>query len=121
MSKTKFVFPWCEGYPCRYVPITDPVLFRLAEISQAPKGLYVLGNSEILPFLQVAIVGSRMPSGYGIRGALYFSKRLTELGLVVTSGLARGIDGAAHSGCLSVSGRTIAVLGHGLDRIYPVS
>ncbi|MBM4316211.1 MAG: DNA-protecting protein DprA [Deltaproteobacteria bacterium] len=66
-----------------------------------------------------AIVGTRKPSIYGIKAALGFSKQLASLGFTIVSGLARGIDSYAHWGALMADGTTVAVLGHGLGRIYP--
>lgn len=90
----------------------------LREIESAPIGLYRKGNYG---FLQpgVAIVGSRRTTLYGQSVAKKLGAELARLGFCVVSGLARGIDTAAHEGALSVGGRTVAVLGNGIDIIYP--
>jgi DNA processing protein len=92
----------------------------LAEISDAPLLLYVRGDPALLAEPQVAIVGSRNPTPAGLEITRDFARWLASRGLLVTSGLAIGIDGAAHAGALE-SGRTIAVLGTGPDRVYPAS
>lgn len=90
----------------------------LHEIADPPVLLYVKGDRSLLAALQLAIVGSRNPTAGGADNAGAFAQALAEAGLVVTSGLALGIDAAAHEGALH-SGRTIAVAGTGLDRVYP--
>lgn len=91
----------------------------LKEISDAPKELFVEGVGEVLSASCFSIVGTRNPTHYGIRAALYFSKKLASLGFTIVSGLARGIDSYAHRGALLAGGKTAAILGHGLGRIYP--
>ncbi|KAF7767844.1 DNA processing protein [Pseudoalteromonas citrea] len=91
----------------------------LKQISTAPLLLFCKGNIELLRRPQIAIVGSRSATPTGLEIASEFAYQLTQSGLVVTSGLARGIDGAAHKGVLANSGETIAVLGTGADVIYP--
>ncbi len=91
----------------------------LAQLADAPPVLYIHGNTECLHRLQLAIVGSRTPSSTGNENALLFAHSLAEAGLVITSGLAHGIDTAAHRGALRAGGRTIAVMGTALDRVYP--
>lgn len=90
----------------------------LKEILEPPLVLYVKGQPEILSWAAVAVVGSRKPSGYGRIMAEKLAEDLAAAGLVVVSGLARGIDTCAHRGALR-TGRTIAVLGSGLEEIYP--
>lgn len=91
----------------------------LAAIPDAPPLLFVRGNPEVLGLPQLAVVGSRKPSSAGKRIATRLARELSQAGYVVTSGLALGIDAASHDGALQGSGKTIAVLGTGLDRIYP--
>lgn len=91
----------------------------LEKIPDAPAVIYVKGCfPENLP-LSVALVGSRRASVYGISVAQQFAFRLAELGVAVISGMARGIDTAAHRGALRARGKTVAVLGCGLNHIYP--
>ncbi|MDG3086729.1 DNA-processing protein DprA [Vibrio hannami] len=92
----------------------------LKEISAYPPVLFVKGNLNLLQEPQVAIVGSRNASIDGLNCARAFAKDLANKGLTITSGLALGVDGYAHDGALSCDGDTIAVLGSGLDNIYPV-
>ncbi len=92
---------------------------RLREIYDPPVVLYVRG--EIIPGDEraIAIVGTRRPSFYGRMITEDLSKKLAMRGFTIVSGLARGIDSAAHRGALAVKGRTIAVLGCGIDKVYP--
>ncbi len=90
----------------------------LKEILEPPLVLYVKGQPEILGWAAVAVVGSRKPSGYGRVMSEKLAGDLAAAGLVVVSGLARGIDTCAHKGALR-TGRTVGVLGSGLDVIYP--
>ena len=91
----------------------------LLNTAYPPPAVYILG--EVLPSdaFSIAIVGSRRPSYYGRRVARQMAKNAAEEGLTVVSGMARGIDSAAHEGALAGGGRTIAVLGSGIDVIYP--
>ncbi|MDI6602356.1 MAG: DNA-processing protein DprA [Thermoanaerobacteraceae bacterium] len=91
----------------------------LKNINDPPPVLYIKGNEEILNDMSLAIVGSRNCTYYGSQIAFDFSAQLAEIGFVIVSGMARGIDSQAHRGALSVNGKTIAVIGSGLDIIYP--
>jgi DNA processing protein len=91
----------------------------LLEIADPPGMVFVRGDAECLLHPQVAIVGSRNPSHGGRTIAAQLSSRLVGCGLTVTSGLASGIDGAAHRGALEAQGHSVAVAGTGLDRVYP--
>jgi DNA processing protein len=91
----------------------------LRGITDAPIVLYVLGNASFEDFFGIAVVGSRRASLYGLNVAEDFSRRLAEFGLTIVSGMARGIDTAAHRGALKAHGKTVAVLGSGLANIYP--
>ncbi|MCW8887183.1 MAG: DNA-processing protein DprA [Motiliproteus sp.] len=92
---------------------------RLSEIYDPPCLLYVLGDPELLSLPQIAIVGSRNPTIYGLELAQGFSRQLSLSGYIPTSGLAMGIDSAAHRGAIDGMNLTIAVLGTGVDNIYP--
>jgi len=91
----------------------------LKEINDPPPILYVNGDPDLLNMPQLAIVGSRNPTQSGHKLATNFSRYFSQAGLLVTSGLAAGIDGAAHQGALQVDGATLAVIGTGPDRVYP--
>lgn len=90
----------------------------LAELADAPPLLFVSGQVDLLQHPQLAVVGSRRASRLGLDTAFEFACSLAQAGFVVTSGLALGIDGAAHSGALQ-GGSTVAVLGTGLEYLYP--
>ncbi len=91
----------------------------LREIYNPPYLLYTKGNQNLLKGNCIAIVGSRNASYYGKKIAFKLAGQLARTGLVIVSGLARGIDSYAHKGALSVGGATIAVMGNGLDIVYP--
>ena len=104
------------------VPIgTDRYPARLAAIANPPPVLYCRGNPEVLDRPQLAIVGARAATRGGRERARAFARALAECGLVVTSGLARGIDAAAHRGALDAGAPSVAVTATGPDRIYPRS
>jgi DNA processing protein len=92
---------------------------RLAAIGSAPPVVYLRGTLEPDDDAAVAIVGSRRATAYGKEMARELGRELGRRGLTIVSGLARGIDAAAHRGAVEVGGRTLAVLGSGLDQIYP--
>jgi DNA processing protein len=95
----------------------------LREIHDPPPGLFLRGKAdpEILAHRAVSVVGARSCSSYGAQVARSLGGELAAAGLVVVSGLARGIDGEAHRGALEAGGTTVAVLGCGIDRDYPAS
>jgi DNA processing protein len=94
---------------------------QLREIYDPPFLLFCRGEIPVWDCASVAIVGTRYPSGGGRRAAWQLAAQAAEQGLIVVSGLARGIDGEAHRGCLEVGGRTLAVLGNGADMVFPSS
>jgi DNA processing protein len=95
----------------------------LRAIHDPPARLYVRGNGEVALLSEpaVAIVGARACSPYGAQVARMLGRELAAVGVVVVSGLARGIDGEAHRGALAGGGHTVAVLGCGIDRDYPAA
>jgi DNA processing protein len=93
----------------------------LYQLSDPPPLIFACGNPNLLHLPQLAIVGTRNPSTSGTNTARHFAHHLAENGIVITSGLALGIDTAAHTGALEGKGKTIAVLGTGVDRIYPAA
>lgn len=110
---------WAVQPNCHILTLTDPAYPpQLQEIASPPPVLFVHGQPRQLHRAQLAVVGSRNPSSVGQKLAFEFAKALAELGLVITSGLATGIDGAAHRGALA-GGTTVAVVGTGPDRVYP--
>jgi len=112
---------WAQGEGTHLLARPDPRYpRRLAELTDAPLMLYVRGDPEVLSDPQLAVVGSRNPTPGARETTLAFARHLAASGLTITSGLAIGIDGAAHEGALEV-GRTLAVMGTGPDRIYPAA
>jgi DNA processing protein len=102
------------------IPFNDknyPLLLK--QIYDPPLLLFIQGNVGLLNQVQIAMVGSRNASINGRDNAFDFAKQLADLGWVITSGLALGIDGAAHKGVLAAKGNTIAVVATGLDQVYP--
>ena len=113
---------WSQDPRHHIVPMDDDRFPQLlAQINNPPLLLYVDGDAEILHLPALAIVGSRNPSKGGERNAYEFAHHLAGVGFTIVSGLAQGIDTAAHRGALAAGGRTIAFLGHGVDRVYPAS
>jgi len=94
---------------------------RLREAEPPVPALYALGDPALLQRPSVAVVGTRKASGYGLAVAEDLARALGEAGLTVISGLAKGIDSAAHTGAVGTRGGTVAVLGCGVDRCYPAS
>jgi DNA processing protein len=103
-----FVTPEDEAYPERLLQIYDP-----------PAVLWVRGDVRQLSRAGIAVVGTRQPSVYGAGMAEMLSRELAQRGMVVMSGMARGVDTCAHKGALDVGGATVAVWGTGIDVIYP--
>ncbi len=102
------------------IPITDsryPPLLR--EIYDPPILLFARGRSELLQSIMLGIVGTRRPTPYGLAVAERLSSDLARAGLAIVSGMARGIDTASHKGALAAGGETVAVLGCGVDVVYP--
>ena len=103
-----FVSIFDNDYPESLKQLTDP-----------PLGLYIKGNIKALSSIQIAIVGSRRQTPMGKKIAGQFSQDLCRSGITITSGLAKGIDASAHYAACEVQGQTIAILGCGLDIVYP--
>ncbi len=111
---------WLAKANNHIVTLADPDYPKaLLEIADPPPLLYAKGNIALLNKLSIAIVGSRNASVQGEKNAEAFAQGLAVHGLCIVSGLALGIDGAAHRGALKAKGDTIAVVGTGLDMVYP--
>jgi len=109
-----------ERLGARYLlPADDEYPTLLRHIDDAPTVLYVRGTLDAHDGRAVAIVGTRKPTHYGSEVAYRFARDLASQGVTIVSGLAHGIDVAAHRGALDGEGRTIAVFGNGIDQIYP--
>jgi DNA processing protein len=93
----------------------------LERISKPPERLYIKGDPAALHLPALAIVGSRNPTEAGRRTAYEFARHLGSAGFCIVSGLAEGIDTAAHRGALDAGAATVAFLGHGIDRVYPAA
>jgi len=111
---------WPNGDDQFVVTLADPEYPRsLLEIPDPPILLYVRGRLDLLQQPILSIVGSRSPTPQGVLNAERFSAAFVDAGLTVASGLALGIDAAAHRGTLTAGGNTVAFVGTGIDRIYP--
>ncbi|MBL8415394.1 MAG: DNA-protecting protein DprA [Propionivibrio sp.] len=111
---------WSKGQDQHIITLADPDYPQaLLEIPDPPTLIYVRGRLELLNRQALAIVGSRNPTPQGALNAERFASALSDAGLVIASGLALGIDAAAHRGALASSGDTLALIGTGIDRIYP--
>lgn len=120
LGRLEQVTTWLQGTDCQVLSLACadyPALLR--EITDPPPVLYLRGDAKLLHDPQLAMVGSRNPGPHGAATAQRFARSLTENGLLVTSGMALGIDGACHQGALDAGGQTIAVWGTGLDHCYP--
>lgn len=103
-------------------PFTDPLFPPLLQtIQDSPLLLYTRGNLHAFEQPSVAIIGSRAATSYGKRISSTLARDLSRSGITIVSGMAVGIDGHAHQGCLQAEGKTIAVLGCGVDVVYPRS
>lgn len=111
---------WLDAPGRDFIPLDDPRYPQaLRETAGAPLALFTQGDPDLLLLPQLGIVGARSASPQGLENARAFAAELAKRGLIITSGLALGIDGAAHQGALDSDGYTIAVFGTGLDRVYP--
>lgn len=111
---------WLDGPHRSLIGLGDPRYPELlAAIDDPPLALFVAGDADVLSLPQLAIVGSRNPTAAGKETATAFARHLAGCGLSIASGLASGIDGAAHRGALAASGATVAVCGTGLATVYP--
>lgn len=113
---------WCAQPDHHFVACCDkdyPIL--LQQIPDAPIALFILGSVQALQMIQLAMVGSRRYTPYGKQWGYHFAYELAAAGVVITSGLALGIDSVCHGAALDAKGRTIAVLGSGLLQITPRS
>lgn len=111
---------WSDQPGNRLLTLADPDYPQtLLETPNPPTLLYAKGRTDLLAERCIAIVGSRSPTPQGARDAEAFAQALADAGITVVSGLALGIDGAAHRGALRGRGGTVAVVGTGIDRVYP--
>ncbi len=120
-DRTEAAWRWlAEGDGRAVLTLGDaPYPPLLLEAADPPLLLFAHGRVELLAAVSVAVVGSRNPTPQGLENARAFAAHLSRAGLTVVSGLALGIDGAAHEGGLDGTGSTVAVVGTGLDRVYP--
>lgn len=119
-SAVEAALAWADAPGRRILAFADPAYPELLkQISDPPLVLYCEGDIGLLQRPSLAVVGSRSPTPAGAETAQAFAAQLSRLGFTITSGLALGIDAAAHRGCLVAQGNTIAVVGTGLDRVYP--
>ncbi len=123
LNPQEFFENHCQANPQFWIPTDPDYPALLRELPGPPPLLYYRGAVDRAEMrgepVAIAIVGTRNPTEYGRRWARRLSTALTKNGFTVVSGLAEGIDGEAHSSCLQAGGRTIAVLGTGVDVVYP--
>ncbi|MGY6630940.1 MAG: DNA-processing protein DprA [Wenzhouxiangella sp.] len=111
---------WLQADDHHLITLEDPLYPPLLKsLDEPPLALFVVGDPGHLVRPQVAIVGSRNATTGGLDHARDFAATLARAGFVITSGLADGVDGQAHGGCLDAGGQTLAVMGTGPDRVYP--
>ena len=109
-----------QQHPCQWITLEDANYPQaLREIYDPPAVLYVQGSIEPCDHLGLAMVGSRRASAYGLESARRLAIQMARAQVSVISGGARGVDGASHQGAMQAGGRTLAVLGSGLDCLYP--
>lgn len=119
-AQVELTMLWCQQATNRVLTLDDPAYPRaLLEIPDPPILLYVKGRAELLSAPSIAVVGSRNATAQGISHAEKFSEALSQAGLSISSGMAAGIDAAAHQGGLRGPGSTVAVIGTGADIVYP--
>ena len=120
MSQVSQDLSWIESNGVSLMPCTYSAYPKLlTEIDDPPLALFAMGDISLLNEPMVAVVGSRRPTPIGVKIARQIAQELSALGIVISSGMALGIDGVAHQGALDCNGATVAVMGCGLDVIYP--
>ena len=111
---------WLAAEAHHLIPFdSDDFPALLRDIPSAPPALFVIGDPTTLWLPQIAIVGARKASAAGVANARAFARAFVAAGFAVTSGLAEGVDGAAHAATLDAGGKTVAVFGTGIDLVYP--
>ena len=120
-KKLAELYDWLAQSPAHHLITALDAAYpaRLKETSRFPPLLYIHGDPAVISTPQLAVVGSRNCSHNGRYWCDWFTQHLSLSGLTITSGLARGIDGVAHKAALNVKGKTVAVLGSGLQNLYP--
>jgi DNA processing protein len=122
-EQTRITLDWlaaAAAAPRTVVPLDHPLFpAALLHAADPPLLLYAQGRLELLNGEAIAVVGSRNPTRQGTDNARAFSTHLSQAGFTIVSGLALGIDAAAHEGGLEGAASTVAVVGTGLDRVYP--
>lgn len=119
-TQIELTLRWCQQASNRVLTLVDPAYPRaLLDIPDPPVLLYAKGRVELLLAPSIAVVGSRNATVQGISHAEKFSEALSQAGLTISSGMAAGIDAAAHQGALRGAGSTVAVIGTGADIVYP--
>jgi DNA processing protein len=122
LRQAELTLAWCEQPGNFLLTMLDPAYpVALANIPDPPPLLYLQGRPELLAAPALAIVGSRNATQQGKANAEVFAEALSRAGLTIVSGLALGIDAAAHRGALGGAGSTVAVIGTGADIVYPIS
>lgn len=120
LAYTEQVMTWLENPKHTIITLLDDDYPEsLRQITDAPMILYLNGQRELLRTMQIAIIGSRQATRNALSQAHKMAEQLVDLNITITGGLALGVDSAGHQGALNAGGNTIAVLGTGIDRVYP--
>lgn len=120
-KQLKVTHQWVDASPQHHIITLDDPFYpeQLKTIADPPLVLYIYGDPHLLSDPQIAVVGSRQPTLHGKKIARQITQELCKSGLVITSGIALGIDAIAHQTTVSQKGQTIALLGTGIDQVYP--
>ena len=120
LEKAKKLEKWLENKKIEFITINDEIYpLNLKNLNEPPYGLFLKGNINLINSRNVAVIGSRICTNYGMEITKLLTKELISFNISIISGGAKGIDSVAHNACVDNKGNTICVLGCGIDIIYP--